>query len=282
MTKNTHKKIYHIIITISLSLGAILSGFFIGNILSSKYFTSNKYQNINAEELRDDISKIQINNKTPENFSGAIAFQIAEEIMINSSSYEMYGYSNVKTSAGVSSVSITTDIKSGNSHYIAFSTYSSLIKTARKANFEIGGNIKLYEGTAKDETLENCTWSDKYTEYTWDEYYEYFGKYANRNSTYIVSTKTVLTDSGVIKENNLYKFSLVLDPNLSTLGYAKQIGNNVGLNPSLIIFNDISLTFWLDENFKLVKHEKHESYTVPYGGISVTLDVSNVGTYNIH
>lgn len=279
-TSKKHKTL-HILLVFLISGIAVFSGYFVGHIILGKYFTINKYQNLNAEELRDDISKLNYKNKLPTDFESAICFQIAESVLMNSPSYEMNGYSDIQTSAGVSSKSITKDIKTGNEHYIAFATYSSLIKTARQARFTIGGNIKMYEGSSTDETIENCIWTDKYTEYTWEEYYEYFGKYANRNSTYLISTKTVLQDSGAIKDGALYKFSLELDPVLSTIGYVKQIANNAGLEASSITFNKISITFWLDEDFKLVRHEKFESYTVPYGGLSVTLEITNEGTYNI-
>jgi len=282
MARKTNKtRVLHSLLTILITGLSIFGGYFVGNMINGKYFTIDKYKNLNAEELRDDISNIKYENKKPDDFNSAIAFQIAEQVMFNSNSYDMNGYSTINTSAGISSVSITKDTKRGNTHYIGFMTYSSFIKTARQATFEVGGDIDLYEGTPVDETLENTNWSDKHQHFTWDEYYDYFGKHANRNAVYIVSTKTVIQDSGVIKDGDLYKFSLELDPVLSTVGYSKQIANNVGLNPSSIIFNKITITFWLDKNFKFVKQEKFESYTVPYGGISVTLELTNKGTFEI-
>lgn len=282
MARKLNKKyVLHSLLTIIVVGLSIFSGYFIGNIINGKYFIIDKYKNLNAEQLRDDISNIKYENKTPADFDSAIAFQIAEQVMFNSSSYDMHGYSTINTSAGITSVSITQDKKRGNTHYIGFMTYSSFVKTARQATFEVGGDIDLYEGTPTDETLEHTNWSDKCQHFTWESYYDYFGKHANRNAVYIVSTKTVIEDSGAIQEGDLYKFSLILDPVLSTVGYSKQIANNVGLSPSSIIFNKITITFWLDKNFKFVKQEKFESYTVPYGGISVTLELTNKGTFDI-
>lgn len=283
MAKRESKKglfialIYFLIIT---GLG-IFSGYFVGNIIASKYFSINKYEDITTNMLRDDLSKINYKNKTPDQFDSAIAFQIAEQVMIASTKYEARGTGLIKTSIGVDQVSTSIDTRDGDDLYFGFTTYSSLVKVSKQSNYKIGGPIKIQDGTPTDGTIENVNWQNKYNEYTWDEYYDVFGKYANYNCCVVVSSKTVSEDLGVEKDGDLYKFSVVLDPGISTVGYVKQVGNNAGINPCEIVFHEINLTFWIDKDFRFVKQVKYESYTLPYGGIDVILYVDNEMVFEI-
>lgn len=283
MTKSNKicKKLFLIVgFIIILGIGTF-GGYFVGNLISSKYFTFNKYENITPDSLRDDVKNINTSGKTPADYSAAIAFQIAEEVMMASNKYEARGTGIIKTSAGVTQYSSTIDKRDGDNFYLGFATYSSLIKTAKQGFYTLGGTIKMQNGTPTDRSVENANWSRNYEEYSWEEYNELFGKYANRNCSYVISTKTVKEDLGMTMDGNLYKFSVILDAPLSAIGYKKQIGNNSGMNPDSVIFNELELTFWLDENFKFKKQVKYESYTVPYGGLSVTLNIDNESIYVI-
>lgn len=269
-----------IIITLILGLG-VASGFFVGNIIADKYFTINKYENLTPEMLRDDLSGIKYEHKTPKDFNSAIAFQIAEQVMLNSTKYEARGKGIVTTSVGVTQESSTLDMRDGDNLYIGFTTYSSMVKVSKQAHYHIGGDINMQNGTPTDGTIENVNWSDNFDNYTWEEYNELFGKYANYNCSYIISTKTIKEDLGMEMDGDLYKFSIILDTELATIGYKKQIGNNAGINPNAVIFNALELTFWLTKEFKFTKQVKFESYTVPYGGLNVTLELDNEAIYTI-
>ena len=259
---------------------ALLAGLFAGNWINNTLFPKNAYLNINGDDLRDNLTAISTNGKTPDKFSGALAFQIAEENLMNSTKYKVVGQGTIETSAGVSQTSYTEDIRDGDSLYIGFTTYSSIIKASKQAHYNLNGDIEMYSGTPTDSGLENVKWGDA-TTYTWEGYKDAFGKYANRNCCYVVSTKTVIEDSGFSKDNGLYKCYLELDPVLGGSNYIKQVGTNMGVDYKQVVFNRIYLTFWLSENFQFVKIEKFESFTVPYAGIELTLNSTITTNFDI-
>jgi len=271
MKKHSNKNKIKAIICITLSaILACVCGFFAGQLITDKAFPIDNYLNINGDDLRDDLSALSVEGKTPDDFSGAIAFQLAEEVLLSSTNYMVVGVGTIETSLGVSQTSYTEDWRNGDDVYIGFTTYSSFVKASKQANFKIGGDVLMLNGTPNDSTLSNVDWGDG-VNYTWEGYKEAFGKYPNRNCCYVVSSSTVVSDSGFTKEDGLYKCSLVLNPTLGGSNYAKQVGTNMGVDYKKVTFNEIRFTFWLDEDFKFVKQQKYESYTVPYAGIELTM-----------
>ena len=231
--------------------------------------------------LRDDISKINIASVDPDDVSPAIAYQVAEKVMKESTHYEARGRTLVDTSAGVHQESSTIDRRNGDDLYFGFTTFSPVIKVSMQSYFNIGGDVNIQNGTPTDGTVEHVNWSNSIDEFSWEGYKEYFGRYANESSCFLVSTKTVLESSVVERDGDLYKFTVVLDPELSTIGYVKQIGNTAGVNPSLVEFKYATLTVWLDSDFRFVKQQKSESYALPYAGIHLTLILETDLVYEI-
>ena len=129
----------------------------------------------------------------------------------------------------------------------------------------------MQHGITKDGILENVEWIDKYDEYTWEGYKEKFGKYANVNSSYIISNKTALAQSFDGKNGNIYTFTIELQPVLSTVNYAKQIAANLNIEPSTVIFSKLAITFTVDDSFHILVQDKIEEYTVPMFGMTIYL-----------
>ena len=259
------------IFSIIIALLGILSGYMIGSNISSKKFTVDKYANLNAEELVDDISRINYQGKTPDQLPASIVFQIGAKKQLESDYYKCIGSGTIENNLGVNQTTYTYDEKIDNTVHIAFITFSSFVRVAQQATFEIGGDINMQHGDTKDGLLENVVWKDKFDHYTWEGYHEKFGKYANVNSSYIVSTKTTTYEHFDGKNGNLYTFSLKLDPILGTVTYAKQIASNLGAQPSAEKFSEISITFTVDENFTLISQDKVEAYSMPIFGMNVSL-----------
>lgn len=283
MTKFLNKrKIFSFVALVCISAIAIFSGYFLGNLIVSKNFPMNNYQNIDVTTLRDNINSISYSTTSPTDLDGAIVFQIAEKVQRESRNYEIIGIGEIQTSLGVKQSSHSVDRRNGDDLYLAFTTYSSVVKVSKQCNYNIGGDIRMYEGTPKDTTTTNVDWSDKYDEFTWEEYYQTFGKYANNNCCYIVSTKTYLDCSKVEKDGDLYKCTIELDPTLASISYSKQIGVNMGIDSNTVKFNKISLTYWIDKDYKFIKQEKFESYTVQYFGVKLTLDATIETNFNIN
>lgn len=264
-----------------LTIG-VYAGYFVGKLISNKYFAVNIYENISPNDLRDDISYISIDGKTPLDFEPVIAFQLAERVLETSESYTAIGSSNIKTSLGINTQSKTLDWRDGDQLYYGYTTYNSVVKEARQCYYKIGGELNIQSGTPTDSTIENVQWENSYENLSWEEFYVKYGKYPNCNVAFIASTKTVKESSKVEKDGDYYKFTITLDPKLSTVGYIKQVGNNMGVNPASVIFDLVKFTCTLDENFKFVYLDRFEIYTVPYGGMSLTLDTVYTSTYTIN
>ena len=279
--RNKKNKILSIMTSIFLCVIAIAGGYVCGNLIASKRYPVSTYANIDPANLRDDIESIDLSGKTPADFNGAVLFQIAEKVQEESRNYEIIGIGTIQTSLGIQQSSYTLDKRTGDDLYFKFVTYSSLVKVAKQSSYQLGGNVIINDGNPKDAEAKNVNWTNTYNEYTWEGYKEEFGKYANHNCSYIVSTKTATSCSEVEKDGDLYKCSIELDTTLGCVVFAIQIGANMGVDPETVTFNKVAFTFWVDENFRFVKQEKFESYTVPYMGVNVTLDGNINLTYAI-
>jgi hypothetical protein len=269
MKKN--KRFIAPMLSIIVAIVGILGGYMIGSRIATTKFVVDKYANLNADELFDDISKIDYQGKTPDQFTAAEVFQISSKSQTEYNYYKNIGVGDLETSLGVSQSTYTLDEKNGNTIHIAFVSASSYIKVAQQSTFEIGGNVAMQHGDTKDGIYENVVWNNKYDEYTWEGYKEKFGKYANSNSSYIVSSKTVLSQKFDGKNGNLYNFSIELDPILGTVTYAQQISANLGIEPSAINFKKITLTFTVDDQFRMLIQDKVEEYSVPMFGMNIEL-----------
>ncbi len=273
MKKN--KRFIAPMLSIIVAIVGILGGYMIGSRIATQNFVVDKYANLNADELFDDISKLDYHGKTPDQFSATDVFQISSEILKNSKYYKCVGTGNIETNLGVTQTTFTLDEKIDNSIHIVFVTSSSYVKVAQQSTFEVGGNVVMQHGDTKDGIYENVVWKDKYDEYTWEGYKEKFGKYANVNSSYIVSSKTAISQKFDGKEGNLYSFTVELDPTLGTVAYAQQIAANMGVVPSAINFTKTVFTFTVDEQFRMIVQDKTESYTLPMFGMNIEL-VGNI------
>ena len=265
------KKFFIPILSIVIAIVGALGGYMIGSQIAGKTFVVDQYANLTREELFDDISKLNYVGKTPDQFTAAEVFQIAQSIQLSSDYYKSVGFGVLETSLGVKQTTYTLDEKQGETVHIAFVSASPYVKVAQQSFFEVGGDVIMQHGDNKDGTLESVTWKDKYDHYTWEGYKETFGKYANVNASYIVSNKTAIAQSFDGKNGNIYTFSIELHPVYATLSYATQIAANLNIEPSAIKFTKLSVTFTVDENFHLLVQDKIEEYTVPMYGMTVSL-----------
>lgn len=270
MKKKTRKILAPILSVVVCALG-ILAGYMIGSRINTTYFVSNKYANLSADELRDDITKLNYESKTPDQLTPAEVFQVCAYNLEHSEYYCAIGTGTLSTSLGVDQSMYTYDEKDGNTVNLRLLSSSSYMTVVRRATFEIGGDIRMQHGKAKDTNIDNVEWIDKYDEFTWEGYKDEFGKYANINSSLLVTNKTVLSQTFDGKEGNLYTFSVELDPTLGTVIYAKQIAANLGIEPSAVNFTRILITFTVDDQFRIHTQYKTEEYTVPMFGMTIGL-----------
>lgn len=274
------KRVKHIILMLILSLCAVFVGYIIGNAINAKFFVADVYADIEEGQLFDDISKIKYSGKTPDKFSAGIVFQIADQNQVASTKYTIIGEGTMATSLNVTQEVYNSDSRNGNQITLFYATCSKLLKVAKKSTFTIGGDIQLYDGKPSDTTYENTKWTDKHDDYTWEGYKETFGKYANINSSLIVSTKTILSEKYLGEKNGLYTFEVVLDNRLGAYVYVQQIAANLGVNVSSVSFTEIKMTFSVDKNFNHAVQTKHICYSLPFMGVNVKMVEDATSTYN--
>ena len=170
MAKKVRKKwLIGLVCTFVVAIG-IYSGYFVGKMVSDKYFLVDKYSGYTEEMLRDDLTAYAYESKNPDDFEAPLAFQIAEVVMSNSPSYEVRGSTITNTSVGVTQKSASIDKKEGEDYYVGFTTYGSVVKVAKQCNFKEGGEVKMQNGTPTDASVENVDWSNNFDEYGWEEY----------------------------------------------------------------------------------------------------------------
>ncbi len=275
------KKILTAILSIVIIAVALVSGYMVGSLIGDKKFVVDIYANLTSDKIVDDITKLNWENKTPDQLTPAEAFEVAEYVLTQQNTYNIIGNGTLDTSLGITQSSYTEDRKNGDDLYLAFVTYSTLIKVAKRCNYVVGGEIAMNDGKPNGKTTNDVTWTDKYERYTWEEYKETFGKYANKNCSYLVANNSVTESSfdGVV--DGVYCFSVTLHPIYSTLSYARQIAMNMGVEPSNVTFSALKMSFKMDKDYKFIEQTKYEQYTLPYAGVNVTItgNINTVFTY---
>ena len=164
------------------------------------------------------------------------------------------------------------DVRDGDRWYSESVFYSSIKKGGFRF-YQDDNNVFRY--TASNPTADcTATWS-KDTEYgyTKAEFEEAWGKTLDRPVIYIISDKTVISES-IETVDNKWIVELELNPNKANERYARQMisMSNLEQPPS---FQLLHLTFKIDQNFNLEQVKIHEKYTVYVVGKNES-DATNV------
>ncbi len=164
------------------------------------------------------------------------------------------------------------DVRDGDRWYSESVFYSSVKKGGFRF-YQDDNNVFRY--TASNPTADcTATWS-KDTEYgyTKAEFEEAWGKTLDRPVIYIISDKTVISES-IETVDNKWIVELELNPNKANERYARQMisMSNLEQPPT---FQLLHLTFKIDQNFNLEQVKIHEKYTVYVFGKNES-DATNV------
>ncbi len=164
------------------------------------------------------------------------------------------------------------DVRDGDRWYSESVFYSSVKKGGFRF-YQDDNNVFRY--TASNPTADcTATWS-KDTEYgyTKAEFEEAWGKTLDRPVIYIISDKTVISES-IETVDNKWIVELELNPNKANERYARQMisMSNLEQPPT---FQLLHLTFKIDQNFNLEQVKIHEKYTVYVVGKNES-DATNV------
>lgn len=249
---------------------ATVCGFFMGNKINSKYFSLYKNLNIDPNTLKDDVTKIQYEGKTPNELSATDCFLVAFSKLETLNYYKKTLVGTIETSVGVQQSTHSESIKNGDTFSQSFCTYSSMVKIAGKTCFKENEDIVITHGSAQSKLLNDVAWSDKTTTYSFDEYSSLLGRSPIDESTYLISSKTVQNASACeINEDN-YTYTIILNPTLSTILYKNEIAYRTGIDINTINFISLQIKFTLNKNFTILYQEVTEEYSMKYAGLNVT------------
>lgn len=268
------------LLIVIISCVAILLGFIAGSKISDKNFKIDHYAGISAEELKDDFSKIDYKNKTPDQLSAIEAYLVAINTLENQAHYKKTVFGELQTDVGITQYIDLYSEKTNDSYNYGFSTKSSMFTTAAKTTFKKNDEIYMIQGTPSGNTLDTVTWTDEQLHYTYKEYSELIGRDPTCESSYIVSTKTMLSASECKIENGLYTYSITLHPTLSTCSYINEIAYRARCKKTSIKVNTVTLEFTIDSNFVLQNEHHIENYSFKFSGIPINLNADYVMNIN--
>lgn len=256
------------ILTVIIIAIAILLGYLTGSSISNKYFCVNKYANLTRENFSDDISNIDYTGKSPENFTPIEVYLIS---LKNSTSknYVKHLSGEILISIGITQYVDAVSTKTGDQYSFTNISSSSLYSLAERCTYTPGGDIRIQKGKLSGSNISAVQWTDKYEEYSYQEFSDILGREPINQCQYIVSTKTATEASLVNKENGKYTYEIVLDPFYATFCYVNEIAHNSGVDKSTITFKALSLKFTIDESFNIIEQYSTEVYDLVYSGIPV-------------
>lgn len=268
-----HKIIFALVLAFIIIL-AILGGWYVGNLISAKYFTIDKFKNLKKIDFQEDVSKIEYQGKTPADLTPTEAFLVANYLLEQSENYVKESKGEMKTSIGIVQTMHARNTKKGELHIQEISTYSSMMKQAAYYEFKAGDDIHLIDGKPTNDLIEGVDWGEEYLCYTYEEFTEVLGRNPTDECPYIISSKTVLDSSLTIDEKGNYSFWIKLDPFFSTFTYVNEIAFIVNTDKNTISFASAEIKFTLDKNFKFLSEETIETFDLKYAGIPVTINAN--------
>lgn len=248
---------------------AVFGGLLVGKIIVGKIdtFDPTKYSAENYLESQSNInlwSTMSIDSLTPTQ-----VFVVAEQRLKQCDYYGVYtkGYNGEDKGVVTTTLGMKQDLYGY--RYVAnskgyFDYYSTGLATVvKKVEYNVGEDkFYCYEGVIKNGTT---TWTLNKTEdgkeyRSSEEYKQMVGCDADNPIDYIISTKTVKSETSNGLNNGLHRYTLKLDPSTSVLYYVKKMKYMSGFDYPK--FKDIELIFEVDDQMNLQNMYINENYLV--------------------
>ena len=268
--------IYISIITSAIVIGG--AGGIIAKRLTGKenivYVGDANSVHANAPEILSRYKAYSGNNPTKD-------FQTWELINVALEQYRnceySYSYSKGKAHTIVEQDIRNYQIKNGNDYFEESLSKSSMVAVAKRMyQTNIGGNVKVYDGSIPSSDVEKGIFTNTYSDMTSDEYKSYLGRTLDTMFIYAISEKTVLEQTTTKLDNGDYQLYVSLSPNTSTIDYQTQMKNisNLDQRP---VFDEVKLTYVVDQNFMLKSLSVNETYTAK---MTIQVSIKNdIDTY---
>lgn len=252
------KTIFSMILTIFvICFFAVPVGYTLGNLLVSANKTDEVY-----DIALDDVSQIMYAGKTPAEMSPIEVYLVANNILIGRDYY--YITSEGEIDAQITSQTVNNVfIKDGQTYYQERLS-KGIVSVANKVEYTEGGNVLFTEGKVGNNAT--VAWKGAPATYSKEYFISCFGMIPNEINSYVIASSTVI-DSSSKQENNLFTFTLSLNPQTSTQNYRKQVEFFSGRSNSNPTFTKVEITFTVDSDFNFVSMSINETYTMKYIGV---------------
>lgn len=261
-----------------IALVAVLSGFAVGMILSSMMAGDDRY-NFDSSGLYDNVVLIreEAEGKAPNEISATKACILAFDTTFNCSDVCVKGTGSV-VSMGVTQKIKALTIRKGSQIFKENVSVSSIVKAADRF-YQDGDNVKRVKGNVSGSTV---SWNGSNSAMTSEEFKEMMGGYINEYMGYIVSSKTVKSESQVTKNNEgYYEFTLILDYVKSVVNYVKSMKETGGLGDYPMFTQDIEIKLVIDSNYRIISFTSNEKYKVKKGvWVEAKGTLTNTFTYD--
>lgn len=267
--KKSHKmkKSTRFTILIVILVG-MFCGVTVGLYFGPKSVDPNRY-NFEVSALLDDVDEIrnEASGKTPVELGATKSCVLAFDTTFNENRVKVVGRGSVLAMGVTQSISALT-IRMYDKLYYENVSVSNFVKALNRYYVE-GENISHYGGNLSGNIVTWNTTPDNTGANdikTMTQHKAQFGSTMNEYMTYIVSSKTVNSESAVtINDDGNYVFTLTLDKSKSVVNYVKTMKATGGLSSYPDFTSDPRVDIIIDANYRILRFESHEEYTVSMG-----------------
>lgn len=269
---------------IAMALIGVITGFCVGMYLVGNQLDPNRY-NFDVASLQDNVAEIRTesNRKTPIELGAIKCGVLAFDTTFKAERVKIEGKGLVKAKAMGMIVNQTIDaltIRVRDQIYFENISVSRFAKAINRF-YAINDDIEHYEGSLSGSTV---SWKQSPVNdiKTMDEYQAKFSCTLTDYMTYIVSSKTVVSESAVtLDENGNYSFELELDKSKAVVNYVKNMKVTGKLSEYPDFKSNPKIRITMDANYRILVFTSNETYDVKMGiTASSVATLTNIFSYD--
>lgn len=269
---------------ISMALIGVITGFCIGMYLVGNQLDPNRY-NFDVASLQDNVAEIRTesNSKTPIELGAIKCGVLAFDTTFKAERVKIEGKGLVKAKVAMMTVNQTIDALTIRVRDRIYFENISVSKFAEAINrfYAINDDVEHYEGSLSGSTV---SWNQSPVNdiKTMDEYQAKFSCTLTDYMTYIVSSKTVVSESAVtIDENGNYFFELELDNSKAVVNYVKNMKVTGKLSEYPDFTSNPKIKITMDANYRILVFTSNETYDAKMGiTASSVATLTNIFSYD--
>lgn len=274
--KGSKKSLFVNILLVSLI--AVISGCTIGMWILGRDKGTDLY-NIDTNNLYDNVVLIKEESlsKTPIELGAKKCAALAIYTTNNEPSVQMVGEGKV-VSMGVTQKIKTKTVKQNGKIFYENVSVSNLVSATNRFYLE-NNVITRIKGSVKGNTV---NWNGGSSTMTVEQYKETMGVDIAEYMCYIISSKTITSNSEVaLNDEGNYEFTFTLDKVSSVINYVKNMKETGGLGDYPKFNEDISVKIVMDSNYRILTFSCTENYKVKKGiWVNAVGDLVNTFTYD--